>query len=267
MKKKKEIVVLSFFPTFLNNFKDKMNTLAEAIEYYKSDSSKDKHKVLYQTFEKNASENHYLKKQYSIVSGFGELAFSWNWFLLVQSMPDSFDFLEIGVYKGRIISLVQMIANLLNKSVNIYAITPLNNTGDKFSEYDNLDYLKEIQRSYSLSNVSMDTTTLIKGFSQDHLVIDKAQKRMYNIIFIDGSHDYANVILDIKNYTPFIKPGGYLVMDDASFFLENAYGVFLGHCDVSLAIEDVLESNIEFEHVLAIGHNRVWKKRSISGTE
>ena len=82
----------------------------------------------------------------------------------------------------------------------------------------------------------------------------------YDIIFIDGCHDYENVCLDINNYSEMLKPGGYLVLDDASLFLHNAFGIFLGHPDVGKAIIDNLDNNNKFIHLYAVGHNRVWRK-------
>jgi hypothetical protein len=49
-------------------------------------------------------------------------------------------------------------------------------------------------------------------------------------------------------------------MDDASLFITDAYGSFLGHPDVGKAIIDNLDNNPEFIHLYAVGHNRVWRK-------
>ena len=82
------------------------------------------------------------------------------------------------------------------------------------------------------------------------------------MIFIDGSHDYEDVVHDILNYSKLLIIGGYLVMDDASLYLNDAYGQFLGHPDVGNACKQYLDNNPNFEELYAIGHNRVWKKIS-----
>ena len=75
--------------------------------------------------------------------------------------------LEIGVYKGRILALIQLISTLCNKNVQIYGVTPLDGTAtDKYSEYQNCDYLSAIKKSYSISNVTFNNTTIIHGYSQ-----------------------------------------------------------------------------------------------------
>ena len=59
-------------------------------------------------------------------------------------MPSNFKFLEIGVYRGRVLSLIKLLSNLLNKNGQIWGITPLHDAGDKYSNYENIDYLNAI---------------------------------------------------------------------------------------------------------------------------
>ena len=237
-----------------------MENINEVIEFYKQDIT-DKHKTIYDYFTDKIINNFILLNQYNSTPGFGEIAFSWNWYLLVKDMPENFKFLEIGVYKGRILALIKLLSNIFNKNAEIYGVTPLNTATDKYSTYDDkCDYLKCIKQSYSNLNLNFNTTTIIKGFSQDESIIKKTNELVYDIIFIDGCHDYEVVCLDIKNYREMVKVNGYLVLDDASSLLENSYGAFLGHYDVGKAVQDVLEKDSRFIHLYAVGHNRVWKR-------
>jgi len=237
------------------------NTLEEVIEFYKTDNP-NKNKIVYTTFENNVKNISILEKQHNDTPGFGELSFSWSWYLLVKSMPQDFTFLEIGVYKGRVLALIQLLATLFNKNAKIYGVTPLDGEAtDKYSEYQNCDYLTAIKKSYSICNQSFENTTIIKGYSQEKHTIEKAKENLpFDMIFIDGCHDYEIVIQDIKNYSEMLKVNGYLVLDDASLYITNPYGTFLGHPDVGKAIQDNIENNPQFTHLYAIGHNRVWKK-------
>lgn len=240
-----------------------LQNLNEVINFYKN-MNKDTHKQIYNIFKFNVENynNGILRKQFENSEGFGELPFSWNWYLLVNNMSSNFKFLEIGVYKGRILSLIQLLSKLLNKNVKIWGITPLSNAGDKFSQYGNENYLNSIEKSFYNSNVSVENTKIIQGFSQNDDVINKAKENMsYDIIFIDGCHDYEIVCLDIINYSKMLKSGGYLVLDDASSFLSDPFGSFLGHVDVGKAIIDNLDNNPDFIHLYAVGHNRVWCKK------
>jgi hypothetical protein len=224
--------------------------------------NKHKHVQLYNIFNDNSEKynNGFLKKHFLNSQGYGELAFSWNWYLLINEMDTNFKFLEIGVYKGRVISLIKLLSNLLNKNAQIWGITPLCESGDKYSTYQTCNYLNEIKHSFTNNNIPFENTEIIKGFSENENVINKAKENMYDIIFIDGCHDYENVCLDINNYSKMLKNGGYLVMDDASIFLADAYGSFLGHPDVGRAIINCLDNNNDFIHLYSVGHNRVWRK-------
>jgi hypothetical protein len=242
---------------------EEMLTLQEAVTYYKNSQDPAKHKVLYEAFAKNASsyKNGVLANHSSEVEGFGELSFHWNWYLLVNIMPADFKFLEIGVYKGRVLSLIQMLSQDLGKQARIWGVTPLATAGDKFSMYKPSNYLDDIKSSYTKSGASFDSTTIVKGYSQDPVVIQKVgENATYDIIFIDGCHDYPVVCQDIDNYSPMLKRGGFLVLDDASSLLPGSYGQFLGHEDVGRAVQDKLDGNTQFAHLFAVGHNRVWLK-------
>jgi hypothetical protein len=238
-------------------------SLSEVIQFYKESDNSNKHEILYKAFLHNATvfNNGILNDHFNKTFGYGDLAFSWSWYLLISDMPINFKFLEIGVYKGRILSVIQLLSNVLNKNASIFGITPLNISADKFSCYDEVDYLEEIKKSYSVLNLTFENTTIIEGYSQDDKIINLAKENeQYDIIFIDGCHDYEIVCLDIENYSKLLKKGGYLILDDSSSLLDGAYGSFLGHYDVAKAAQDVLENNNNFLHLYAVGHNRIWKK-------
>jgi len=243
------------------------NDIENVVDFYKNNSDMyTVHKTIYETFEKNAVEynNNILLIQYTNTPGFGYLAFSWNWYLLVKSMPSQFSFLEIGVYKGRILALIQLLSILFNKSVNIYGVSPLDTTGDKYSKYDSTNYLDCIKESFSKFQLPFTNTKLIQGLSQEQSAIETVkQQEPYDIVFIDGCHDYDVVCLDIQNYSNMVKVGGYLVLDDASSLLPYACGGgFLGHDDVGRAVNTILIKDTRFIHLYAVGHNRVWKRIS-----
>lgn len=217
-------------------------------------------KIIYEGFETNVRNNQTLWNSFYSADGFGEPAFTWNWKLLVDEMPDNFKFLEIGVYKGRVLSQVGMLSRISNKNCSIYGVTPLSTDGDKYSGYPACDYLNEIKNNFQKLNGHTHNLNIIKGFSQDDSVLKSVGNiAPFDMIFIDGSHDYVDVCNDIKNYLPFLKSGGYLVMDDASLYIDNPYGQFLGHPDVGKAIQDLLDNNNSVKHLYAVGHNRVWK--------
>jgi hypothetical protein len=247
------------------------NNISEVIEYYNTTEDINKHKVIYDIFKEKVSTHMdgILKIHYDLTKlSWCELCFHYNYYLIIKDMPSTFKFLEIGVYKGRILSLIKLLSNKMNKTSEIYGITPLNGNGDKFSSYENIDYLYNIKSSFIINNLSFENVSIIKGFSQDKDIIDIGSKTApYDIIFIDGCHDYNVVVSDITNYAPMLKKGGYLIIDDASYFVSNAYTEhteqgkpYYGYIDVGKAIIDTLENDINFKECYVIGHNRVWKK-------
>ena len=81
------------------------------------------------------------------------------------------------------------------------------------------------------------------------------------MIYIDGSHDYEDVVSDIELAHKCLKRQGLLILDDASSRINlGPSPEFDGHEDVARAIDDILINNNQYQHLIALGHNRVFKK-------
>lgn len=237
------------------------DTIEDVVSYYEGGPA-DKNKVVYEEFDKNAAADEGLKGIYDAADGYGELAFSWNWKLLADTLPaQGGRFLEIGVYKGRVLSQMAYLAKRAGKQITSYGVTPLSTAGDKYSVYRASNFLNDIWNNYLMAGGNIVDLRIIEGYSQKQAVIEKvAADAPYDIVFIDGSHDYDDVVADLKNYGSMVKVGGYLVMDDSSLYVPGAYGRFLGHPDVSRAAADVMDKDVRFRHLYAIGHDRVWTR-------
>ena len=74
-----------------------MNTLDEVRLMYPLLSADDRNRIVYTVFEQNARKDAELIRACNTCEGFGEVAFAWNWKLLVDAMPAGFKFLEVGV--------------------------------------------------------------------------------------------------------------------------------------------------------------------------
>lgn len=223
--------------------------------------------IIYQHFHNMVDEYPFLKVHCDVVGkyslGYGERAFRYMWLLLHAQLKSSYKFLEIGVYKGSILSLSQVIANELNMSANIIGVTPLNPTGDKYSVYSDSNYEYDIAYLYNLLNISSDNTSIIEGLSTDDIVKQKiVETAPYDMVYIDGGHDYETVISDLTVVENCLERGGFLILDDASSLLKfkPTHTGFVGHMEVALAARDYLDNNPKFEHLFACGHNRVWRK-------
>jgi len=203
----------------------------------------------------------YMEEGYKIglILGHGDRAFQYFWQVLVQSMPkQEIKFLEIGVYKGQILSLIQLVANKLNKKADITGVTMLYH--EEFAKYNRMPY---IERIFAFNELNMDTTKVIDSSSHD---VNTQQAvgadGPYDIIYIDGDHSYAGAKSDIEVYGEMTNVGGFLVVDDSSNFLKMPQGVFPGIQEVSEAVRDTIEKDSRFEFMYACGHLRLFRRNS-----
>lgn len=224
-------------------------------------------KTIYDYFESEVDNYDFLKKHCQVISnaslGYGEKPFRYLWLLLLAQLENSGKFLEIGVYKGSILALSQMVAKELGIQLETYGLTPLDTTGDKYSIYANDDYDYGVSYVYHSLGVPLDHTSIIQGLSTDEKAKQSARENgPYDILYIDGGHDYVTVINDIDLCTEILKVGGLMVMDDASSLLsfDKSHPGFDGHREVGLAIRDRLDNDDTYTHLFACGHNRVWIK-------
>lgn len=182
------------------------------------------------------------------IFGFGERSFLWMWKLLVDEMPPDFKFLEIGVFRGQVLALIR----ILSKTAHITGITPLDSTGGHWDS----DYEADIK--YLHDHFKLSQPDIIKGLSTDKEIIDTAGGE-YDIIYIDGGHEYEVAKADIINYSPFVKVGGYLVIDDCANKYDLPYGYFRGIESVSRAVDEHLP-NEQFKEIFSVVHNRIFQR-------
>jgi len=195
--------------------------------------------------------------------GMGERCFHQLWKIIIDSMPKNFTFLEVGVYKGQVLSLIKLLANRTGRECGRVGVTLLNSfAGDtgEFPDYPDEDYdeyIKTLHRHFGLGQ-----PWLVVGDSTD----PKVQQATvtygpFDIVYIDGCHEYSYVLKDLLFYPTLVRPGGLLVVDDASCYLRQPFGFFQGIEPVCRAVRTVIETDPQWEHVLSVVHNRVWRKR------
>lgn len=200
----------------------------------------------------------YHQKELGIIYGHGDRSLPHFWKLLVDEMPKDFKFLEIGVYKGQILSLIQMLANSSSKNAKIYGVTPLYDPD--FAAYNRLPFIEKL---FAKFNLTMENTTITDGLSQTPEIIEKvSESAPYDMVYVDGDHSYSVTVSDIENYGAMLKIGGFMVVDDCNNNKKLPEGFYGGIYEVSLAVGDCLENNPNYQEILSCLHVRVWKKIS-----
>lgn len=190
------------------------------------------------------------------VFGFGERSFLQLHKLLVDEMPENFTFAEIGVFRGQILSLYRLLADLQGKNVTRYGITPLDSSDGHWES----DYEQDVKTIHEAFNLEKDYT-IFKGLSTDLKILKSAiYASPYDILYIDGGHDYATVKFDLENYAPLVKTGGYLVIDDSCCDMSMPFGFFQGISDVTKATVEYMNGNSDWEFIVSVVHNRVFRR-------
>lgn len=190
--------------------------------------------------------------------GFGEDAFHAMWYFVFREFKPK-DILEIGIYRGQTLSLFSLLGNKLEFETDIHGISPFTYAGDQVSTYlRDLDYYNDVKSNFDY--FKLPHPTLHKGYSTNKDMINVIQSKNWDLIYIDGNHDYDVVIQDFNNCVNNLKKGGLLVLDDASLntdYQPDFYST-AGHPGPSLIASEI--DHELFEEVLSVGHNRVYKK-------
>jgi len=116
------------------------------------------------------------------VFGFGERSFPWLWNLLIKEMPKEFTFLEVGVFKGQTLSLVELLAKMHKRKATRYGVTPLSSEGGVWES----DYKHDIEFIHDQFKLNKDYELLV-GLSEDPAIIEQASKLQLDILYIDGA--------------------------------------------------------------------------------
>jgi hypothetical protein len=200
------------------------------------------------------------RKYFSIESrGYGEDALHAMWWMLFREFKPK-SCLEIGVYRGQVISLWALLAKLNDEQIKISGISPFSSAGDEVSEYlQNLDYLNDVKMNYA--QYSDFPPHLFQGFSNDEASINIIQSGNWDLVYIDGSHDYEVALSDYEICKKALVKGGLLILDDSSLYTDYnpPKFAFAGHPGPSkIVLENAMK---EMDFVIGVGHNNVFRKR------
>ena len=189
---------------------------------------------------------------------FGEDAFHAMWYFIFNEFKPK-KVLEIGVYRGSTLSLFSLLSQKFNLQSEVHGISPFTSAGDAVSIYlENLDYYNDVKTNFDFFN--LPSPFLHKGFSTDKTMIEIIQANEWDLIFIDGNHDYEVAKHDFIVCSQHLKKGGIIVLDDASLYTDYKAPFYssAGHPGPSKVASEIDMNS--FEEILSVGHNRVFKK-------
>jgi hypothetical protein len=190
--------------------------------------------------------------------GFGEDAFHAMWYFLLETVSPS-KLLEIGVYRGQVTSLWKYWAMNTQKSVEIVGVTPLSMMGDSVSVYPELDYKADIEANFKHFN--LEVVEIIPCLSQESPARERIVEGLWDLIYIDGSHEYEDVRLDVESAYLGLRTGGLLVLDDSSLYTDfqiSLDDISRGHPGPSLVFMEMDRRQLQW--VFGVGHINVLRK-------
>lgn len=206
--------------------------------------------------------------------GYGYNEFCVLWDKLISNFKKDFSFLEIGVYKGQILCLVGLLAQKYNLNAKINGVAPLFDLNDSTTIYDNSDYATDIINLHKHFSVEFNLEKqIIKGSSTDQDIKNQIiNLPKFDIVYIDGGHEYETVVSDIELSKNICKDNGFIITDDSSWFVEfddskfekeyyKVNSLFKGHEEVSLAVKHFLENDHNYIEKYCVGHLRVFQKK------
>lgn len=141
-----------------------------------------------------------------VTTGEGELLYQ-----TAKLLPPHSLIVEIGTLKGGT-------AYLLGKSRRrVYTIDNYSESGSNIGEATaNLKSLRNVH--------------LLVGTSEE---IAKTWKQPIDLLFVDGSHLYEMVILDLNSWLPLVKQGGFVVFHD-----------FMSHWGTTVAVSEAVGARL-----------------------
>lgn len=120
--------------------------------------------------------------------------------LLVGDLPG--DLVEIGVWKGKSLMLMNEVSNHERRVIGIDPFA-LDNQFEEFSHYKDL---------------LLPDAVVIRGYSELSAERFFSLAPKVALLHIDGGHTRRHVLLDFLLYSPSVVPGGFIVFDDYNDF-------------------------------------------------
>ncbi len=152
----------------------------------------------------------------------------------VDFFQDGSNFLEIGCYYGKSSIFLAELIKESNKKIKLHVI-------DTFDGYGNSKKEKNFYKLFKNHVINSGCHEIIEIYSgKSEVELLKFEDDFFDFIYIDGSHDYMDVVSDIEKSMKKLKYGGVLAGHDYDYIpVKNAVNNVIG------------EKNLNF-------HNNSW---------
>ncbi len=190
--------------------------------------------------------------------GFGEDAFHVMWYFLFREFRPK-NFVEIGVYRGQTLSLATLLSRMNNFPTEIIGISPFSGADDSMCKYlKSVDYYKDTLANFD--RFKLPAPQLLRAFSTDPEAERFISSKQWEMVYIDGNHDYEIVKRDWENCSTNLKAGGIIVIDDSGLTTSFRPPVFAtgGFPGPSKLAQEIDRKH--FRELVQVGHNRVFQK-------
>jgi predicted O-methyltransferase YrrM len=191
--------------------------------------------------------------------GFGEDAFHSMWYYVFKTYKPK-NVLEIGVYRGQTLTLFQLLSKHFGIHSEIHGISPFASDGDEVSNYLNtINYLEDVKSNFAYFNIKC--AELHKGFSNEVDMINIIKSKKWDLIYIDGNHDYEVAKYDFDNCANNLNTNGIIVLDDSALYTDYIPTIYStgGHPGPSRVALEI--DSTQFVEIFSVGHNRIFQRK------
>jgi|HubBroStandDraft_4_1064222.scaffolds.fasta_scaffold302426_1 predicted O-methyltransferase YrrM len=151
--------------------------------------------------------------------------------------PDGSNFVEVGSYKGR--STCSLALGCRGTNKRVFAVDPF----DGGPDLPKADSLREFSQNLRRCRVSEHVEPIV-GVSVE---VSKSWNEPIQLLFVDGSHKYEDVLADFAGFFPHVVPGGIVAFHDV---IETWPGVLRAWNDT------VVHELTDVGHCWGIGYGR-----------
>ncbi len=180
------------------------------------------------------------------------------WYLLFRELKPR-NFLEIGIFRGQTISLAALLSRRQDCACETYGISPFSSAGDSVSRYAaDVNYYEDTLQNFD--HFGLPHPKLLRAYSTDSEALRLINSTGWDLIYVDGNHEYDIARQDWESCSRNLNSGGILVLDDSGLttsFRPPAFST-AGHPGPSRVAREIDRSR--FRELLQVGHNRAFQR-------